>query len=87
MTASWPENTNWNGSGGCDLRDGGGDATTGGSGSTISWSLTSQVQAIVNGGTNNGWAIGDRQRLRRPGLLRLARGRESRRRSALTYYP
>ncbi|MGZ4389837.1 MAG: CBM96 family carbohydrate-binding protein [Gaiellaceae bacterium] len=34
-------------------------ATTGSSGSTTSWSLVGDVQSIVNGGANNGWAIED----------------------------
>ncbi len=34
-------------------------ATTAGSGSTTSWSLVGDVQSMVNGGANNGWAIED----------------------------
>ncbi len=33
--------------------------TTGGAGSTVQWTLTGDVQGIVNGGANNGWAIED----------------------------
>lgn len=31
----------------------------GATGATVQWSLTADVQAIVNGGANNGWAIED----------------------------
>jgi hypothetical protein len=32
---------------------------SGATGATMTWSLTADVQAIVNGGANNGWAIED----------------------------
>jgi len=57
MTGSWPEVTDWSTTGGSV----GGSAitTTTASGGTVSWSLTSTVQAIVNGGSNYGWSIED----------------------------
>ena len=57
MNAAWSESSSWNTSG-ADVGTSSITSTTA-SGGTVSWSLTSQVQAIVDGGGNNGWAIGD----------------------------
>jgi len=86
MTASWSENTSWSASGGAISGTAVATATTGGSGSTISWSLTSQVQAIVSGGTNNGWAIGDQSTAFAQGSFDSREGANTPS-LALTYYP
>lgn len=57
ITSSWSETVTWR-----NAPSTGGQsasATPGGSGSTTSWSLASDVQAMVDGGANYGWAIED----------------------------
>ena len=58
ITSGWSENTvTWNTA--PTLGSSVASATTGGNGSWTSWNLTSAVQSIVNGGSNNGWEIQD----------------------------
>lgn len=59
VTSAWAEATvNWNTA--PTVSATASDAqTAGATGSTMQWSLAADVQAIVNGGANNGWAIED----------------------------
>lgn len=87
MTGSWPEVTSWNNSwksvGGTQITS----TTTGGSGSTLSWSLTSSVQAIVNGGSNYGWAIEDNGSVYEQGSINSREAGSNNPALVLSYYP
>jgi hypothetical protein len=59
VNGTWAENTvNWNNAPAISTTAS--DAqSAGATGSTMQWSVTADVQAIVNGGANHGWAIED----------------------------
>ena len=58
ITTSWAETVTWKTAPATSAVQSA-SATTGASGSWMSWSLTGDVQGIVDGGGNNGWAIED----------------------------
>lgn len=85
ITSSWVETVTWKTAPTISAVQSA-SATTAASGSWMSWSLTGDVQSMVNGGGNNGWAIEDNGSGAFAGIL------DSRESSnppvlAITYYP
>ncbi|HLY95424.1 MAG TPA: DNRLRE domain-containing protein [Gaiellaceae bacterium] len=58
ITTSWGETVTWKTAPTISAVQSA-SAVTGANGSWLSWSLTGDVQSIVNGAANNGWAIED----------------------------
>lgn len=85
ITTSWAETVTWKTAPTISAVQSA-SATTGASGSWMSWSLTSDVQSMVNGGVNNGWAIQDTGSGAFTGILDSREG-SSPPVLAITYYP
>lgn len=85
ITSSWAETVTWKTAPTISAVQSA-SATTGASGSWMSWSLTGDVQGMVNGGGNNGWAIEDNGSGTFTGALDSREG-SSPPVLAITYYP
>lgn len=57
-TSTWAETATWNSRPSTNAAPTS-TAATGAGGSTTTWSLAGDVQSMVNGGANNGWAVED----------------------------
>jgi len=85
VTSSWVESVTWKTAPTISAVQSA-SATTGANGAWMSWSLTGDVQGLVNGAANNGWAIEDNGNGTFAGVLDSREGTNPPV-LAITYYP